>query len=189
MSVSQGPIRLLSLPLCGLLTIALLSAQRVNSVPAPPNAPTPEQEFKNHRDWKKVNTTPFLMSKLTSMLCRDRFSYEIEGPHVKKWVNVYVNNTGEKAMLQEKHFPIGSIIVKEKLSNPESKAPDLMTVMVKREKGYNPASGDWEYIITDSTGRISERGKLARCQKCHNDKTVLAKDHVFSDYYLPRGHQ
>ena len=81
-------------------------------------------------------------------------------------------------------FPVGSMIVKEKLLRKDAGAPELLTAMIKREPGYNPASGDWEYVVLDGPGRsIEGRGKLANCQSCH----ALAKDtgYVFRSY-LPK---
>lgn len=88
------------------------------------------------------------------------------------------------------HFPQGSIIVKEKLSPltivpaPEddyerwstiedplpvySDEPELLTVMIKREPGYNPEVGDWEFLVFDALGQTIEgRGRLTHCQQCH----------------------
>ena len=56
-------------------------------------------------------------------------------------------------------FPQGSMIVKEKLSSREDQTPELLTAMVKREEGYNPGSGDWEYLVLDgSVSKIEKRG-------------------------------
>jgi hypothetical protein len=91
-------------------------------------------------------------------------------PHRDKFVSVYVNETGRQAMMTQLHpeFPLGSVIVKEKLSDKDSQSPELLTAMIKREKGYNPESGDWEYLVLDgSASKISKRGKLANCSSCH----------------------
>lgn len=88
-------------------------------------------------------------------------------------------------MMEEKtpHFPQGSIVVKEKLTTSKSTTPELLTVMVKREPGYNPNSGDWEYMVFDGSGkRVQARGKLENCQSCHmSDQDT---DYV-SRAYLP----
>lgn len=86
-------------------------------------------------------------------------------------------------MLSQKspRFPEGSIIVKEKLPARDSQAPELLTVMIKQKRGYNPTRGDWEYMVVDGAGtRIEGRGKLQNCQSCHiaNKKT----DYVFRTY-------
>jgi hypothetical protein len=86
-------------------------------------------------------------------------------------------------MLRQKNpqFPVGSIIVKEKLTDKESGAPELLTVMIKREEGFNRTSGDWEYMVLDGAGtKIEGRGQLQNCQACHlaNQKT----DYIFRTY-------
>jgi hypothetical protein len=79
------------------------------------------------------------------------------------------------------HFHIGSIIVKEKLPTKDSNKPELLTVMVKRSKGYNPNNGDWEYIALDGSGKeIKASGKLYNCQNCH--LSVKETDFVFRSY-------
>src|SRR5436190_17769194 len=72
-------------------------------------------------------------------------------PHLKKYIIVHVNDIGRKAMLEEKNpkFPEGSVIVKEKLPEEKSQTPELLTVMIKQRKGFNPESGDWEYMVVD----------------------------------------
>lgn len=91
------------------------------------------------------------------------------GPN-SKFVTVYVNEIGQRAMLHQRKptFPQGSTIVKEKLAQPHSNTPELLTVMHKRERGYNPGGGDWEYLVLDGAGaRVQAQGKLQNCQSCH----------------------
>ena len=69
---------------------------------------------------------------------------------------------------QSPKFPIGSMIVKEKLGSADSTTPELLTAMIKREPGYNPEGGDWEYLVLDgAASKIIEQGKLTRCSGCH----------------------
>ena len=82
-------------------------------------------------------------------------------------------------------FPQGTIIVKQKLSTTDSTSPELLTVMIKREKGFNPENGDWEYMtVNGQVTEVTAKGKLENCQACH----VLEKstDYV-SRNYLPSG--
>ena len=107
-------------------------------------------------------------------------------PHRDKFITVYVNDIGRHAMMQEKvpRFPQGSVIVKEKLPSQDSSTPELLTAMTKREPGYDPQNGDWEYMALDGTGKsVQARGKLESCQACH--MMVKATDYV-SRNYLPR---
>ncbi|WP_394796455.1 hypothetical protein [Armatimonas sp.] len=86
-------------------------------------------------------------------------------------------------------FPVGTVLVKEKFDNPKgSGTPELLTAMVKREKGYNPACYDWEFLVLDGKAeRVLERGKLARCQSCHSDKPYKRTDGVatLSQWRMP----
>lgn len=86
-------------------------------------------------------------------------------------------------MLERKapSFPAGSVIVKEKLPSRDSDTPELLTVMIKKGKGFNPASGDWEYMVVDGSGsKVLAQGKLENCQSCHTAKP--ATDYVFRTY-------
>ena len=64
----------------------------------------------------------------------------VENPHADKFITVYVNDLGKQAMMEMRNpdFPKGSVIVKEKLTNQSSAGPELLTVMIKRETGFNP---------------------------------------------------
>ena len=104
-------------------------------------------------------------------------------PHTNKYVTVYVNDMGRKAMLEQlnPYFSEGSVIVKERLPDKSSQTPELLTVMIKQGKGFNPISGDWEYMIVDGTGTtVQARGKLENCQSCHTAKP--GTDYVFRTY-------
>jgi hypothetical protein len=104
-------------------------------------------------------------------------------PHRNKFYSVYVNEIGRRAMLTEKNpqFPVGSVIVKEKLLTKESAEPELLTVMLKRERGFNVPDGDWEYLVADGSGtKIEGRGKLVNCQSCHASRREM--DYTFRSY-------
>lgn len=123
-----------------------------------------------YRRWTLVNPTPQLMEPRSAMSCAIIPGREEPSPHLHKYVSVFVNSVGREAMMtrQSPKFPIGSMIVKEKLGSPDSKLPEMLTAMIKREPGYNPESGDWEYLVLDGlASKIVERGKLTRCSSCH----------------------
>jgi hypothetical protein len=71
--------------------------------------------------------------------------------------------------------PPGATLV-ERLSPRGSPDPSAYFAMVKRSAGYDPAGGDWEYLVVDSTGRIEQRGRLPLCARCHAD---APHDHLF----------
>jgi hypothetical protein len=139
------------------------------------------KEIGKYRKWKLVNPTPVVMNPGAAAACA------IAYPHESAWASVYVNAKGASAMMTEGHpaFPEGSMIVKEKLYTSVGKDPVVLTVMIKREKGYNPESRDWEYLVLDGPAtKIVERGKLSKCNECHEkyDDT----DFVTMHYLNPR---
>ena len=76
------------------------------------------------------------------------------------------------------------MIVREKLET-EAGSPELLTAMIKRKKGFNPAANDWEFLlISGDATKIKKRERIGACQGCH--ESVSGKDFVF-DNYLPAG--
>lgn len=93
-------------------------------------------------------------------------------PHASAKSHVFANGPAVLPLFDPwGKFPEGSLIVKEKLGTDDGKT-QLFTGMWKREKGYFPECGDWEFFTVDAaTTKIAERGKLARCASCHEDFT------------------
>jgi hypothetical protein len=57
--------------------------------------------------------------------------------------------------------------------NPPPSGPTLM--MEKRAPGFDPAHGDWRYVVVD--GNSVEDGPLQLCASCHDE---APHDHVFA---------
>ena len=139
--------------------------------------------------WTKVNDEPYHMNPAVAVLCGipTRQGLESErkkNPHAESYITVYVNNAGKEAMFAKeiKTFPEGSLIVKEKIGHRvEGSKPLLYTLMRKREAGYNPSLGDWEFAVVAANGKdIQGIGKLENCQSCHRRKRD--SDFVFRPY-------
>ena len=82
---------------------------------------------------------------------------------------------------QESKFAAGAIIVREKLLTADAAVPELVTVMVKRDKGFSPKTGDWEYLIVEGAlSKIEKREKTGSCSKCH--AAAEQTDFVFKTY-------
>ena len=80
-------------------------------------------------------------------------------------------------------FPEGSIIVKEKLSEQlfTKGTPELLTVMIKQKKGFNPRVGDWEFLAVSGDAKsVLQRGRVEMCQNCHI--TQAKQDYVYGTY-------
>src|SRR5690349_17896824 len=86
-------------------------------------------EIANFHSWTKVNPEPIRISSKVAMLCAPpRFEWTDPAKHSihrRNYITVYVNETGRAAMAAEvPKFPVGSIIVKEKLNLPEQSPLD-----------------------------------------------------------------
>ncbi|MEZ5424702.1 MAG: cytochrome P460 family protein [Pyrinomonadaceae bacterium] len=146
-------------------------------------------EVDGYKKWKKVNDRPRLMGSMVAAMCaaptQAQIDREAQNPHNKKHINVFVNSIGEEEMMTKKKpvFPQGTVIVKEKLPDPNNASPELLTVMIKREEGFNPENGDWEYMtLNGDATEVTARGRLESCQACHAVDKVT--DYV-SRSYLP----
>lgn len=177
-----------ALVVAGLLVAQAISASNSHVAPSAPNRvdeATAVKEIKGYKSWTRVNPEPVLMAPAVAAMCAPASpNSQQSSPHANKFITVYVNDTGLKAMTTELKpaFPVGSVIVKEKLPKERQGAqPELLTVMIKREQGFDPSSGDWEYMALNGEGtKIESRGKLANCQSCH--LTTPATDYVFRTY-------
>jgi hypothetical protein len=145
------------------------------------------QQFEGYKTWTRVNPKPFLLESYVSRMCAPATAQlKDDSPHKNKFIFVYVNEPGRKAMMTEMNpqFPQGSVIVKEKLASQNSSSPELLTVMTKREKGFNPASNDWEFLVlSGDTKTVQAQGKLENCIACHTAQR--GNDFVFRNY-LPK---
>ena len=146
-------------------------------------------EIAGYKNWTKVNKKPEIVVSKLALLCarptQVQTDADAKNPHNDKFITVYVNDIGKDEMMTKKYpnFPVGTVIVKEKLTTAESKEPELLTVMIKREKDYNPNVGDWEFLTFNGTGtETTARGKLENCQTCH--LVEKSTDYV-SRRYLP----
>jgi hypothetical protein len=171
----------------GIVSLAGYFLSRSSIASARPSASNSVKEIAGYRDWFKVNRTPELMEARTAILCAapagGMKTYGPGNPHHEKYITVYVNDLGRPAMMEQAKpsFPEGSVIVKEKLPDKSSQTPELLTVMIKRGKGFNNESGDWEYMVTDGRGtKVEAQGKLEKCQGCHQANPQ--KDYVFRTY-------
>jgi hypothetical protein len=90
----------------------------------------------------------------------------------------YVNEAGREAFRQQPFvFPVGSIIVRERLLSPTSN-PDRLVVMIKHERNFNRKADGWEFLtISGDVTQVIKREKEGKCLACH--KSVSNNDFVF----------
>jgi hypothetical protein len=78
-------------------------------------------------------------------------------------------------------FPIGTVILKQKLADAASRQAILYTGMLKRETSYNPECGNWEFFtITGGGEAVTSRGRMESCMDCH--KQYSRSDFVTKGY-------
>jgi hypothetical protein len=85
-----------------------------------------------------------------------------------------------------KTYARGTVLVKEgfKVDEKGRLTPTFLATMVKRESGFDPEHGDWEYLQSSPQGKVllrggfSSAGVRAACADCHTN--VAERDYVFS---------
>jgi hypothetical protein len=168
------------------------------SVPAPPPPPDTKSREVEYTTWASVTEKPYEVPKFQAMACAPptpthtvpgwdpqfvgHMDNEGRGPHKDHAVNVRVNPVGIDAFRARTPVPVGTVVVKEKLTDKKVVAVGTMT---KREPGYDLDHGDWEYgyreLKADAPPPTS--GKIESCVACH--RIAHKKDHLFRTY-LPR---
>lgn len=140
----------------------------------------------NHRkDMVRVTQKPHYVTWVGSPLCRRPNMYP-HTPHGEHWIHVFVNPVGMNTMATGiGTYPEGTIILKQKFLDAEGTKTEFYTGMRKREIGYNPEMGDWEFFTLNSGGyTVTARGKIESCMDCHsNYKTT---DFVSRQYLKPK---
>lgn len=96
---------------------------------------------------------------------------------------------GKQTQSKFKAYPVGTVIAKEGFDSSKGKPGNALfiSIMRKREKGYDSANGDWEYLQFDPNGQTLLKGKAtqkdvqAQCASCHLN--VADRDFIFSSFY------
>ncbi|MBT3272384.1 MAG: hypothetical protein HN368_04455 [Spirochaetales bacterium] len=156
--------------LCLLVCIAIVSCA---SSEKDPNAAAPTA-YAGYASWQKVNDQP-ITGDATGVLGKAH-----EG--TDGFREVYVNSTGAAVSTggAALPYPKGTVILKEAFKNSDGSKGALtaVTVMVKRENGYDAGNGDWEYIMLNSKMKVKGQGKIGACISCH---LAADNDQVFTD--------
>jgi hypothetical protein len=196
--------------LLGIFSVLLAAMEPgKNLPPAAPKPPGGNREWLHiiaarEKSMTRVTDQPQSMDMQVVRLCRLPLPTELPeaNPHRGHYVHVYVTNGEEKKIRTgEGTYPVGTLIVKEKLPGPLSDLdvsstakkpakqtpplPELFTVMLKREAGYHPECGDWEFmVVSGDMKQVLARGKLDSCVECH--KGYKQTDYVTQLYPLPK---
>jgi hypothetical protein len=134
----------------------------------------------DYKDWPRVTEKPYQVKPAAAMLCAPFTAFQDRGPHTDCAIVVRVNPLGLECFKSRKPVPVGTVVIKEKHTNGQQVA---VAAMIKREAGYDPDHGDWEYAFEKlgaGQERKVERGKLSSCIECHQG--VRATDYLFRPY-------
>ena len=98
------------------------------------------------------------------------------------YARIFANDKAEPFLKSENlRFPVGSVIVREKLSTAHAAAPDLVAAMIKRDREYSPATNGWEFIVIDKNfSRVKTRQTTGNCMACHAQASK--SDFVYKTY-------
>ncbi|MEN9283361.1 MAG: hypothetical protein RLZZ179_854 [Verrucomicrobiota bacterium] len=120
---------------------------------------------------ERVTASPVDMDARTAHLCRAPVAPRPEGPHKGARLQLFISPDAADSLYDPwAGFPVGTLILKEKLPKEPGAGPELITGMLKREAGFWPELGDWEFFTTDGkVSSLTSRGKLETCAECHRD--------------------
>lgn len=137
--------------------------------------------IQGYSTWKAAKADFFKVDPQVWILCVSPSKEQqaiLDAAHTG-FIRVFVNAIGEKAMFARADFPEGTIIVKERHATKTS-GVEFCTVMRKREEGYNPQCGDWEFSVLNEKNVATDVGRLETCMGCHAEQKKL--DHTFRSY-------
>ncbi|HEV3438638.1 MAG TPA: cytochrome P460 family protein [Gemmata sp.] len=141
--------------------------------------------------WPKAADKPIKVGPVQWLFCRAPTQKEEEaqkeiikthGPHMGFSIIVRTSPEAIAPFREGKPLPVGSVVVKEKYADALATGPlYAYAAMKKREAGYDPEGGDWEYtFVTLLPDRKVSRGRLTECASCH--ASAKARDFLFRSY-------
>src|SRR5262245_50971608 len=119
--------------------------------PLPQTSASPDEP--DFADWPKAMEHPWSVKKPVGYLCDPAPKNGIVGggPHDNMAIVVRTNPEALAAFKKgTAPMPVGTVVIKEKHSDPTGRsAPSAYGAMIKREPGYDPEHGDWEYLYVE----------------------------------------
>ena len=131
-------------------------------------------DFEAFESWHKVNAETLTGTS----------KGQLQGKHLEDrgYRELYVNEVGRPAFAGDGIVPLpeGTIIVKDTyyIARDGSRGRRWnITIMKKREAGYDPDNNDWEYATAGPRKFIRYQGTMSLCVDCH---VVAERDYVFT---------
>ena len=121
----------------------------------------------------RITQVPTWIDHYVAELCRAPTiaPRDSASPHWQQAVHVYSDSNSVAPMWDPyMKFEAGSILLKEKFAPDHPDQIELFTGMLKREPGFAPEVGDWEFFTIDGEAtQVTSRGKLTSCIDSHRD--------------------
>ncbi|WP_009965189.1 hypothetical protein [Verrucomicrobium spinosum] len=77
-------------------------------------------------------------------------------------IHVFITSTSAAAFKDPaSRFPVGTVVIKQNFPTVNAKEADFYTGMLKREAGFNPACGDWEFFTMSGDRRAGSATRQA----------------------------
>jgi hypothetical protein len=151
---------------------------------------TKDNIFGLRNSLKRLTKTPYSVSPAIEAACGPGGGVMIDKksepaptrkpyPHAYPSMLVYANALADETLSKKgKVFPVGAMIVKEKLDRKGGVTG--VGGMIKRAAGFDAKNGDWEYFYADERGSLLSKARLESCVNCHTQ--AREKDFVFADW-------
>ena len=161
-------------------------------VDMPESSDIAEIASKYHR-YELLTAEPYVVNPWVTNGCYpitqdtiDNFA-KVHGPHAIALISVYMNKMAANAYRQQTEYPLGSIIVKQKSLKGDRSDDGKKVVarktgvggMIKRQSGYDPTHGNWEYFYYETLDSITA-GRVQNCIGCH--EKASKSDYVFGTW-------
>lgn len=172
---------------CPLIVLILAGCQPQGAPVSPPDLVEPAV----FSTWPSVTEKPVQVGLEMWGFCRSETLEEVKsreerakvhGPHAGYSIVVRVSPEAKAGFGEGKPMAPGTVVVKEKYKDASAEGPlHEYALMIKREAGYYPEGGDWEYAYVDQLPeRRVSRGRLTQCSRCH--ALTKEKDYLFRSY-------
>jgi hypothetical protein len=164
----------------------------------PPVAPVQNGAEIEFADWPTATRWPVDVYPYVAQMCGPHIPPEViwaqvgwgnrHGPHFKHYIVVRISpEEAEEYKALSAPLPVGTVVVKEKHNDRSAEGPPAeYGAMIKREPGYDPQHGDWEYLyVVRQPEKKVTRGRIESCINCHEH--AKNRDYVFRTYLKAEG--
>lgn len=124
---------------------------------------------RHRHEMVRLTQEPYHVSWAGAELCGRPYVIA-RSPHGEHWIHIHISPKGANVMRTGiGTYPEGTVILKQKFLDAAATKTEFFTGMRKREPGYNPAFGDWEFFVMEARGwLVTARGRIESCMDCHS---------------------